>query len=696
MSQEDIVKRPKYFAGQYLLEDDFELEQNYHIDRQRRYTRLLTVSGIADGLEVTARDGQVYVNKGTAIAPDGTQIVWVADETPINLSSESVSSGTYTLSIGYSEVDSPEDLQEGSAEGYRRCLEQPVFSLKSPILDGYIPLAKLTVNGQRQFSCPNDSDSVRQYSGLRLPSSNGVSAPTLRSVGDSANDRVVLNGSLSIDKNLLVFGAGSTNAERNQKAVLETELTQKAADFQRVMEIAFEAAKSALLQAKEYDRIGSQTPFFIQDEFPRLTPTAEALVQTYSQYSSSFLQELNLANLTDLVTAATNAVSVANQQVVYLQRYGQSDHALFRVASSIVDQAQLALDSTTQAGEVTKTAQGIRNSKSMQVDSCCIRAQEQALVYETYASHSWKVRGIEAMRLTPTGNVGIGTPNPKSSLSVAGGVTIGSTYATSNTASNGQLIVQDKVGIGTNSPQTQLTVHTPNNYSGDVLRFASKQEPDLYYLKFKAIETPGIVRWSFDLKHNNSNKEYDDFLTFDRGKIGIGTTTPNSSLSVAGGVAIGSTYAISTNNKTVPSNGLIIEGKVSIGKDNPQESLEVNGFVKLGLNANLFALGGMEKLRVVQGRIDWIKITQTANGEVIEKGSGWSLKKLTSGNYLMTFTPTFTANPTILTVTAVQVNTDRLIQVMPVYSTINNYSCNIMTNDGVTDVAFTFIAIGLI
>lgn len=56
------------------------------------------------------------------------------------------------------------------------------------------------------------------------------------------------------------------------------------------------------------------------------------------------------------------------------------------------------------------------------------------------------------------------------------------------------------------------------------------------------------------------------------GNVGIGTTGPTSRLDVAGGVAIGSTYAGAT---AAPTNGLLVEGRVGIGNTSPGVSLAI-------------------------------------------------------------------------------------------------------------------------
>ncbi len=63
---------------------------------------------------------------------------------------------------------------------------------------------------------------------------------------------------------------------------------------------------------------------------------------------------------------------------------------------------------------------------------------------------------------------------------------------------------------------------------------------------------------------------YGDFST---GRIGIGTTTPQGKMDIAGGVSIG-TYA---GVNTPPANGVIISGPVGVGTPNPLGVMDING-----------------------------------------------------------------------------------------------------------------------
>lgn len=214
-----INKRPRYFAGQYLLEDDFELEQDYARDRLQRYTRSLHVSGIADGLIASKPNDAtlkliVDISAGTAIDPQGRQVVLLesrqVDLTKDLVETVTLNNGDYILYIGYDEQES--DPQDGSANTNRRILENPRFKLSSSAAsDDFMAIAKLTIK-DGIVSISSDS-SVRKYTGLHLPSSSD-NPLTLRSGDDRASNLAVLSGGLSVEGSLSVtgnIGIGTTN-----------------------------------------------------------------------------------------------------------------------------------------------------------------------------------------------------------------------------------------------------------------------------------------------------------------------------------------------------------------------------------------------------------------------------------------------------------------------------------------------------
>ncbi|MBD1887667.1 hypothetical protein [Microcoleus vaginatus] len=203
-----IDQRPNYFAGQYLLEDDFQLEQKYHIDRQRRHNRLLHVSGIAEGLKVSKdKDLAVNVSAGTAIDSQGRQIILPGDQ-PVDLgkiaNTNELKDSEYTLSIRYKEeLIEKQDSEENT---HRRVQEKPAFELSTSTTPDVIPIAKLIIKGGKVESIDSTE---RVYSGICLPTENGKEVTLRSSHGDDKPNLAVLTGSLSISGALEVKG-GST------------------------------------------------------------------------------------------------------------------------------------------------------------------------------------------------------------------------------------------------------------------------------------------------------------------------------------------------------------------------------------------------------------------------------------------------------------------------------------------------------
>lgn len=207
-------KRPRYFDGQYLKVEDFTDEQQYHLDRQRRPLQLLHVSGILEGLQVEpGSDFSVTVAPGSAIDAQGRQILLQSaallqlssnapeqlitkdlgkDVSPFTIDLQTLKptgASTYYLVIAYAEAKTDQQTEAGSEE-FRRWHERPILQLIAAVAGTDLPLAKLTLSSSGIAIDP----SIRRYSGVKFPSSEGQ-ALSLRSQG---GDQVTLQGNLSI------------------------------------------------------------------------------------------------------------------------------------------------------------------------------------------------------------------------------------------------------------------------------------------------------------------------------------------------------------------------------------------------------------------------------------------------------------------------------------------------------------------
>ena len=205
-----LDKRLRYFDGQFLKDQDFIDEQKYHVDRTRRLSRSLQVSGISEGLAVTVPGSdRVTVNPGSGVDSKGRLIVLA---TPEDVSLVSYRNQTVSLLISYQEIEA-DRAQEGT-EGNRRWHEKPLIQVTlsgTTTLSEAIVLANLNIDKDGVVKIDN---SVRQYSGVYLPAAGGK-GPILRSGGDSASNKAVLTGDLSVsgtlEVNSLSIGSGGIN-----------------------------------------------------------------------------------------------------------------------------------------------------------------------------------------------------------------------------------------------------------------------------------------------------------------------------------------------------------------------------------------------------------------------------------------------------------------------------------------------------
>ena len=215
--------------------------------------------------------------------------------------------------------------------------------------------------------------------------------------------------------------------------------------------------------------------------------------------------------------------------------------------------------------------------------------------------------GGEGLYLSHNGNVGIGTADPKSALSVMGGLAVGATYAASHAAPEDGLLVAGAVGIGT-TPSAKLSVLAPDSAevqggamskvlrvsagnlgtkAGDELvlatiGFTSSSNNVGLGIRARRTADPGTdwkstaIGLGMDVDDTGRPGGEGLYLSHN-GNVGIGTADPKSALSVMGGLAVGATYA---SPLCCPGQWIAGRGPRRHRTNLPKGELHVEGFTQ--------------------------------------------------------------------------------------------------------------------
>jgi hypothetical protein len=165
-----IDRKPGYFRGQLLLEDDFIAEQRYHANGRHRHTLNLHGWGVVRGLDVTRVDeSTIAVSPGLAVDGLGHEME-LQHEERLNLSSLPAQSQV-VVSLSY-EADTPAPAGES---GQRTLNCYAVLHAAVGVEEGAVILASVQIDDHGHVGHHAISGANRRH--LRTPIAPGSVSP---------------------------------------------------------------------------------------------------------------------------------------------------------------------------------------------------------------------------------------------------------------------------------------------------------------------------------------------------------------------------------------------------------------------------------------------------------------------------------------------------------------------------------------
>jgi hypothetical protein len=219
-----------------------------------------------------------------------------------------------------------------------------------------------------------------------------------------------------------------------------------------------------------------------------------------------------------------------------------------------------------------------------------------ALTLATTGSGNINLSPSSGDTIVTAGNVGMGTTAPTRALDVAASVIHSTNGAASQIAVRSPTSPTNKLNLGYDTTSNYGFIEAVNESVawenlalqplGGYVGIGTTTPAANLEVRITANENLSIRNSTSNtvelLAENDGNTAYEPFFinglplvlnAIGSGSVGIGTTTPQSKLDVAGGTSIGTGYAGMT---AAPSNGAIVQGNVGIGTTMPNTKLDIS------------------------------------------------------------------------------------------------------------------------
>ncbi|MBU0960189.1 MAG: hypothetical protein KKH60_01580 [Proteobacteria bacterium] len=353
------IKRVNYFTHQFLVEKDFDDEQEYHVLMRRRHNRGNHSWGVAEGLDVTkTKNKEVTISSGTAIDNDGQEIV-LLEPLAVDLTAFAANTDVY-VTVSYQEVfDEADHYTSGGVDNYTRITERPRLDVSTDSPDplsgdgSLITLARVHLDGSGNVDAGIDG-TMRKAAGSKIaPGVVGTNELADKAVTAAkiANGQVgaseLANGSVSNSKlannavNAAKIAGGSVGA---------AELANNAVTTDKIIDKAVTAAKIANGQVGASELAnGSVTNSKLADNAVNAAKIAEESVGAAALAKNAVTTDKIIDNAVTADKIAKGQVSaseLANGSVINSKLANNAVNAA-KILSGSVGTAELANDSVT-------------------------------------------------------------------------------------------------------------------------------------------------------------------------------------------------------------------------------------------------------------------------------------------------------------------------------------------------------------